>query len=278
MSVPQAIQREAAELRRQLEHHEHCYYVLDAPEIPDSEYDRLFQKLKSLEADHPALVTPDSPTQRVGGTPAAEFATVEHGVAMLSLDNAFSAEQVKDFARRIADRLKTDKPPETIQFSAEPKLDGMAISLRYVDGLLTTAATRGDGQTGEDVTHNVRTMGSVPLRLRGKKLPATIEIRGEVFMPLAGFETMNKQAREQGEKVFANPRNATAGSLRQLDPQVAAARPLTMFAYAVGEVKGYQLPKPTVVFLRCLATGVCECVQTTRLLKVRRVACNSMRT
>ncbi len=227
------------ELRNRIEYHEHRYYVLDDPEIPDAEYDRLFAQLVELEEQHPELLSPDSPTQRVGGAPQSQFASVEHGAAMLSLDNAFSPDQVMDFGRRINDRLEllTEK-----DFSAEPKLDGMAISLRYVGGQLITAATRGDGRIGEDVTHNVRTIGAVPLRLRGSGLPDEIEIRGEVFMPLAGFEELNRIAREKGEKTFANPRNATAGSLRQLDPQISAERPLSMFAYGVGMVAGTGLP------------------------------------
>jgi DNA ligase (NAD+) len=250
MTPSAAIRRQVAELRRRIEHHDYRYYVLDEPEIPDTEYDRLFSKLRALEERYPELVTPDSPTQRVGGKPLEQFATVEHGVAMLSLDNAFADEQVEDFGRRILDRLDIEGP---IDFSAEPKLDGMAISLRYVGGMLEIAATRGDGRTGEDVTHNVRTIGAVPLRLKGSNPPPAIEVRGEVFMPLAGFERLNAEAREKGDKTFANPRNATAGSLRQLDPQVAAARPLSMFAYGVGLVEGIELPGLHSDVLRMLA-------------------------
>ena len=250
MSAKRDVRKQLKELRDQIDHHNRLYHVLDAPELPDVEYDKLFQALLALESEHPDLVTPDSPSQRVGGAPAAEFGTVTHGQAMLSLDNAFGDEQVHDFARRIADRLDSDGE---IEFSAEPKLDGMAISIRYVDGLLVTAATRGDGTTGEDVTHNIKTLKSVPLRLLGSDIPAEIEIRGEVFMPLAGFDAMNEQARKEGAKTFANPRNATAGSLRQLDPKVAAQRPLTMFAYATGYSTGFELPAKHSEILELLA-------------------------
>ncbi|MEC9375117.1 MAG: NAD-dependent DNA ligase LigA [Pseudomonadota bacterium] len=239
MSSLKNINHQVKELRAQVEYHEHCYYVLDDPEIPDSEYDRIYLRLKELEEKNPDLVVPDSPTQRVGGSPEDKFNSVQHGIPMLSLDNAFSFNQVVDFSRRISDRLKIDK---SISFSAEPKLDGMAISIIYIDGSLSVAATRGDGRTGEDVTHNIRTISSVPLRLRGKNIPSQLEIRGEVFMPLAAFEKLNARAREHSEKTFANPRNAAAGSLRQLDPKVTAKRPLDMFAHSVGAVKDYSLP------------------------------------
>jgi DNA ligase (NAD+) len=239
MSSSQNARKLVAELRRKISHNDHCYYVLDEPELPDAEYDRLFNQLKELEQAHPELASPESPTQRVSGSPQAGFGSVAHGVAMLSLDNAFRPDQMRDFNRRIEDRLEESEP---IQFSAEPKLDGMAISIRYESGRLAIAATRGDGKTGEDVTHNVRTIRAVPLQLRGADFPSVLEVRGEVFMPRKGFDELNRLAREKGEKTFANPRNAAAGSLRQLDPKVAASRPLSMFVYGLGVVEGGVLP------------------------------------
>jgi DNA ligase (NAD+) len=227
-----------AELRKQLAAHDYSYHVLDQPTVSDSEYDGLMQELKALEAKHPELITPDSPTQRVGGAPLAAFGAVEHVVPMLSLDNGFSEQDARDFDRRVHERLKTDRD---IRYSAEPKLDGLAVSLVYHHGALERAATRGDGLHGEDVTANVRTIRGVPLTLRGKP-PELIEVRGEVFMPLAGFKRMNEQALERGEKTFVNPRNAAAGSLRQLDPRITASRPLDIFLYAVGQVEGGQVP------------------------------------
>jgi len=221
-------QKRAEELRRLIEHHNHRYYVLDDPEVPDAEYDRLMRELESLESAHPELVTPDSPTQRVSGTPMDGFKTVRHRVPMLSLGNAFSDEEVSDFHRRVAQGLER----EDIEFAAEPKLDGVAISLTYLDGLLTTAATRGDGERGEDVTANVRTIRAVPLKLHGQGWPPLLEVRGEIYMPRSGFEAFNRKAREQGEKPLVNPRNGAAGSLRQLDPQLTAKRPLAFFAYS----------------------------------------------
>ncbi len=243
------VQRRVAELRDTINHHDHRYYVLDDPEIPDAEYDRLFAELRRLEQAHPALITPDSPTQRVGGAPQSQFRTVTHAVPMLSLDNSFSREQLEEFARRIRDRLDEER----LVFSAEPKLDGVAISLRYEDGLLVVGATRGDGKTGEDVTHNVRTIRAVPLHLTGDGYPEVLEVRGEVYLPRAGFEALNRRAREAGEKVFANPRNAAAGSLRQLDPAIAAERPLSMFVYGTGAVDGGALPGSHSETMRVLA-------------------------
>jgi DNA ligase (NAD+) len=227
MTQPEAHKR-AEELRRLIEHHNYRYYVLDDPEVPDAEYDRLIRQLESLESRHPELVTPDSPTQRVSGTPMDGFETVRHRVPMLSLGNAFSDQEVADFYRRVAQGLER----EDIEFAAEPKLDGVAISLTYVDGLLTTAATRGDGERGEDVTANVRTIRAVPLKLHGQGWPALLEVRGEIYMPRSGFEAFNRRARELGEKPLVNPRNGAAGSLRQLDPQLTAKRPLAFFAYS----------------------------------------------
>jgi len=229
-------------LRDQIRHHNFRYHVLDDPEVPDAEYDRLIRQLQALEHDHPELITPDSPTQRVGDTPIKAFGTVEHRLPMLSLDNAFSADELREFHRRVIDRLELENDAEQLDYAAEPKLDGAAVSLLYVDGQLARGATRGDGTRGEDITHNVRTIDSIPLRLIGKDYPSTMEVRGEVFMPKAGFEAYNKRAREAGEKTFVNPRNAAAGSLRQLDPKLTAERPLDMYVYSVGIVENGTLP------------------------------------
>jgi len=239
MSVPEKVRKQAETLRSEIRAHDYRYHVLDDPEVPDAEYDRLFRKLRDLEEHYPDLVSPESPTQRVGGKPLAEFSQVEHLVPMLSLDNAFSADSVEAFDKRIRDRLEQNEP---VVYAVEPKLDGMAISLRYEQGRFVQAATRGDGRSGEDVTHNVKTIGAVPVQLQGEGFPEVLEVRGEIYMPLAGFAALNKAAREAGEKTFANPRNATAGSLRQLDPKVAATRPLTMFVYGLGHVEGGDLP------------------------------------
>lgn len=228
----------AEDLRRQLEHHNYRYHVLDDPEVSDAEYDRLLQELKAIEADHPDLVTPDSPTQRVGSTPVSELQEVVHTTPMLSLDNAFTDEELINFDRRVRERLED---VEQIEYVAEPKLDGLAVSFRYEAGKLVRAATRGDGLRGEDITHNIRTIKAVPPKLRGKA-PDVLEVRGEVFMLLAGFKAMNQRALERGEKVFVNPRNAAAGTMRQLDPRLAADRPLDVFFYAVGEHGKWKLP------------------------------------
>ena len=230
----------ADELRAQLHEASHRYHVLDEPTIADAEYDALMRELETLEAAHPELVTPDSPTQRVGAHPSSEFAGVRHEVPMLSLANAFSEEEVAEFVRRISDRL--DRTVD-LTFSVEPKFDGLAISLRYENGVFVRGATRGDGEIGEDVTPNLRTIRSIPLRLRGK-VPAVIEVRGEVYMPRAGFEKYNEAARASEGKIkpLINPRNAAAGSLRQLDARITAKRPLAFFAYAVGVVEGGSLP------------------------------------
>ena len=228
----------AAQLRAEIAQHDYRYYVLDAPHVSDAEYDRLMQELRALEAAHPALVTPDSPTQRVSGTPRAGFGEVVHQVPMLSLDNAFSEDDVRGFDRRIHERLGRDGE---LDYVAEPKLDGLAVSVIYRAGRLEQAATRGDGITGEDVTANVRTIRAVPQRLRGAA-PAVFEARGEVFMTIAGFERMNELARTRGEKVFVNPRNAAAGSLRQLDARITAARPLSALFYGIGVLEGAAAP------------------------------------
>ena len=237
-SGPGAAQQRIAALRDRIDHHNYLYYVLDAPEIPDSEYDRLMRELQALEAAHPELITPDSPTQRVGAEPLAAFETVRHSLPMLSLENALDATEMADFDRRVRERLKTD---EAICYAAEPKLDGLAISLRYEQGVLVRGATRGDGSRGEDVTRNVRTLPSVPLRLIGEGWPGVLEVRGEVFMPKQGFAALNEAAARQGEKTFVNPRNAAAGSLRQLDSRVTAKRPLRFLCYGLGEVSGAAL-------------------------------------
>lgn len=211
-------------------HHDYRYYVLDEPELADAEYDRLMVELRALEAEYPDLLSPDSPTQRVSGEPVAAFGVVTHTIPMLSLDNAFTAEDVQAFDRRIHERLGSETE---LQYVAEPKLDGLAVTVIYRDGQLERAATRGDGVKGEDVTGNVRTIRTVPQRLRGTP-PALLEARGEVFMPTAGFERMNRIARERGEKVYINPRNSASGSLRQLDPRISAGRPLDLFFYGLG--------------------------------------------
>jgi DNA ligase (NAD+) len=240
----------AAELRAQIAQHDHRYYVLDDPLVPDAEYDRLMLELRALEAAHPELITPDSPTQRVSGTPSGGFGEVVHRVPMLSLDNAFSEEDVRAFDRRIHERLAVTGD---LDYVAEPKLDGLAVTVIYRDGLLAQAATRGDGVTGEDVTANVRTIRAVPQRLRSPA-PPLLEARGEIFMPLAGFERMNALARERGEKVFVNPRNAAAGSLRQLDARITASRPLTAFFYGLGALEGASAPVRQSELLEWLRT------------------------
>ncbi|HUL18677.1 MAG TPA: NAD-dependent DNA ligase LigA [Steroidobacteraceae bacterium] len=253
----------AAELRRQLAHHDYRYYVLDDPQVPDAEYDRLMRELRELEAAHPELITPDSPTQRVAGTPSATFGEVVHRVPMLSLDNAFTEEDVVAFDRRIHERLGVTGE---LEYVAEPKLDGLAVTVSYRDGLLAQAATRGDGLTGEDVTANVRTIRAVPQRLQGEA-PRLLEARGEVFMSLAGFERMNARARAQGEKVFVNPRNAAAGSLRQLDPRISAARPLTAIFYGLGALEGAPPPagqRELIERLRALGLPVSREVRVVR--------------
>lgn len=227
----QEIHQEINRLRTLLRRHEYRYHVLDEPAIPDAEYDRLMGELRILEAAQPELITSDSPTQRVGAAPLPEFEPVRHEVPMLSLDNVFDEESFLAFNKRVQDRLKESAE---LTYCCELKLDGLAVSLLYEQGELVQAATRGDGSTGENITVNVRTIRAVPLRLQGESFPARIEIRGEVFMTQAGFEKLNEEARRKGEKVFANPRNAAAGSLRQLDPRITAKRPLTFFCYGIG--------------------------------------------
>lgn len=235
-----SIEEKLTQLRTTLRHHEFLYHVMDAPEVPDAEYDRLMRELRALEEAHPELVTPDSPTQRVGAAPLTEFSQVRHEVPMLSLDNVFDEASFLAFNKRVKDRLKST---DALVYCCELKLDGLAVSLLYENGLLVRAATRGDGTTGEDITLNVRTIRAIPLKLRGDNIPARLEVRGEVFLPQAGFEKINEEARRTGGKVFANPRNAAAGSLRQLDPRVTAKRPLTFFCYGVGLLEGGELPR-----------------------------------
>jgi DNA ligase (NAD+) len=219
-------------LREQINQHNYRYYVLDEPSVPDAEYDRLFRELQVLEQENPALITDDSPTQRVGGQALTAFKKVTHRVPMLSLANAFTREELEDFDRRVRQKLKLDR----VVYAVEPKLDGLAVTLMYEHGKLVYGATRGDGTTGEEITDNLKTIHSVPLRLVGKHHPATLEVRGEVFMPKEGFRKFNQRAAERGEKTFVNPRNAAAGSLRQLDPRVTAKRPLDIYIYALGQV------------------------------------------
>jgi DNA ligase (NAD+) len=224
-------------LRQQLHHHAHQYYVLDQPEIPDAEYDRLFRELQAIEQAHPALITPDSPTQRVGGKPLAQFASVRHAVPMLSIrtETDTEASGAENFDARVRRELELDEVDPPVEYVAEPKFDGLALNLRYEHGVFVQATTRGDGETGEDVTQNIRTIGQVPLRISGG-VPDVLEVRGEVYMRRDDFETLNNRQREKGEKTFVNPRNAAAGAVRQLDPAIAAQRPLSFYAYGVGEV------------------------------------------
>jgi DNA ligase (NAD+) len=255
--VPEDAARRAGELREQLHHHAHRYYVLDAPELPDAAYDALFQELQALEAAHPALRTPDSPTQRVIGQVLAGFAPVRHAVPMLSIrtetDTTPSGAQAFDARVRRELELPDDAPP--LAYAAELKFDGLAINLRYEAGVLVQAATRGDGETGEDVTQNIRTVGQIPLKLLGQAadLPALLEVRGEVYMRRDDFERLNARQRETGGKSFVNPRNAAAGAVRQLDPAIAAQRPLSFFAYGLGAVQGWHEPPTHSALLDAIA-------------------------
>lgn len=280
MPVPSKARRRCAELRNAIDRHNYRYYVLDDPEIPDAEYDRLMRELESLEAKYPELIAPDSPTQRVGAAPVGAFGIVRHSQPMLSLGNAFDDAEVAAFDRRARMRLGLD---DDIEYSVEPKLDGAAISLTYEHGKLVRAATRGDGETGEDVTHNVRTIPSAPLALRGNDVPAKLEGRGEVYISKAGFETYNKRARERGDKPFINPRNAAAGSLRQLDPRLTAARPLEICFFGIGELEGGLRPERQSATLAKLkewglrvspyikaARGIAECLEYYREMALVR--------
>lgn len=236
-SPTSAIRKQVAGLREQLNHHNYRYHVLDDPEISDAEYDRLYHELKAIEADFPTLITSDSPTQRVGATPVSDLPTIEHTVPMLSLDNVFDEDELQKFIERLSGLIEREGD---LCFTAEPKLDGLALSLRYEDGVLVRAATRGNGKTGEDVTHNARTIKNVPLKLQGD-FPALLEVRGEVLLPKKGFDELNARLRESGDKEYANPRNVAAGTMRQLDPSVTAQRPLAMYCYAIAEIQGRAL-------------------------------------
>ncbi len=277
-----ALQAELAELRRLINYHNSRYHQLDAPAIPDQDYDRLFQRLLDIEAAHPGLVTPDSPSQRVGSAPLGGFTQVRHALPMQSLDKVFTSDDLRRFEERVIKRLNTASPPE---FSCEPKIDGVAVSLLYRDGMLERAATRGDGTTGEDITHNVRTVRALPLRLQGGGYPALLEVRGEIFMTKSGFASMNAEALSKGERTFVNPRNAAAGTLRQLDSRLTAQRPLTMFCYSAGLVENGVLPDTlSAIFdsfvrwglpvneLRRVVTGVAACEEYCALVQARRNA------
>ena len=245
MSAPESAHQRARELHQQLHEHNYRYYTKDDPLISDAGYDQLLRELQALETKYPELISADSPTRRVGAAPLKEFGEVRHEVRMLSLDNSFTDEELADFDRRVRERLGEDE----VEYAAEPKLDGLAVSLLYQDGQLLRAATRGDGETGEDVTENVRTMSSVPLKLVGRGIPKTLEVRGEVYLSHAGFAALNQLAEAEGQKPFVNPRNAAAGSLRQLDSSITARRPLEMFCYGVGKVAGGTLANTHVEIL-----------------------------
>ena len=229
---------EYQQLKQQLNELAYHYYVLDEPQMADAQYDQLYNQLLQIEQDHPSWITTDSPSQRVADQPLDKFQQVKHAMPMLSLGNVFNADELSDFVERIVGLLnKSGQPSSSIEFSAEPKLDGLAVSIRYEKGQLVQAATRGDGATGEDITANIKTIGSIPLVLRGASYPDVFEVRGEVVMPRDGFDQYNQWALEHDEKVFANPRNAAAGSLRQLDPRKTAKRPLAFYVYSVGVVE-----------------------------------------
>ncbi|MCU7880200.1 MAG: NAD-dependent DNA ligase LigA [Candidatus Thiodiazotropha sp. (ex Lucinoma aequizonata)] len=282
MNRTAAVVKRIETLRNEINYHSRQYYVFDEPVIPDTEYDRLFRELQNLEAEFPQFIIADSPTQRVGDIPLVGFNEVSHGLPMLSLDNAFGEEEMGEFERRIRDRLKLDGG-EKISYLAEPKLDGLAVNLRYEQGCLVLGATRGDGRRGEDVISNVRTINAVPLKLQGNDWPPILEVRGEVFTPREGFEALNKRARELGEKSFVNPRNAAAGSLRQLDPRLTAKRPLSFYTYGFGEVapapiastqsesiyrlRHWGLPTSP---LQKMVTGIQECINYYRQIVQQR--------
>lgn len=263
------IQEKLNQLRETLHYHGVKYYVEDSPEIPDAEYDRLMRELMELESQNPELVTVDSPSQRVGGMPLDGFESVNHEIPMLSLDNAFDDGELESFYKRMSDRIPSAKFDV---FCCEPKLDGLAVSLLYENGILVQAATRGDGATGENITENVRTIKAIPLKLQGEGWPQRIEVRGEVFMPKAGFDKLNELAQKKGEKVFVNPRNAAAGSLRQLDSRITATRPLSFYAYSVGVVEGAVLSSSHYErFLQLKAWGLPMCPETKRVSNLDEV-------
>ena len=257
MTAAMELAARARFLREEIERHNYLYYVLDAPEIPDAEYDRLFRELQDVEAAHPELALADSPTRRVGAAPLSAFSQLSHRVPMLSLNNAFEDEEVAAFDRRVREGLGA----ELVEYAVEPKFDGLAISLVYENGVLVQGATRGDGYTGEDVTANLRTIKAIPLRLHADLPPPLFEVRGEVLMLKADFAKLNRHQRDKGENEFANPRNAAAGSLRLLDPRITAARPLTFFAYGLGGVEGVALPQTQsgiMDYLETLRVPVCR--------------------
>ena len=238
-TVPAKILQKIETLRKEIDEHNYRYYVLDAPIVPDADYDLLLRELQTLEAQYPDSIAPDSPTQRVGTAPATTFPPVTHKLPMLSLDNAFTIEELEAFDKRVHDRLKQST---AIEYCCEPKMDGLAVSLLYENGQLVRAATRGDGYTGEDITSNIRTIRSIPLKLHASDYPKILEVRGEVYMAKHDFEALNNAALSREEKVFANPRNAAAGSLRQLDPRITAKRHLKISCYGIGYVENGQLP------------------------------------
>lgn len=255
-----ALIKKITELKKKINEHNYRYHILDDPQISDAAFDKLFRELQTLEKQHPELITQDSPTQRIGATPLTSFNQVEHAMPMLSLDNAFSDQEVLAFNKRIQDRLGTDK---SIEYACEPKLDGIAVSLTYQHGKLIRAATRGDGNIGEDITLNSRTILSIPLQLRGSDYPATLEVRGEVYMPKKAFQQLNQKLQHAGEKTFVNPRNAAAGSLRQLDPKITAQRALAFFTHSVGAIKNGQLAdKHTAILQQFEQWGLPRCPQT----------------
>jgi DNA ligase (NAD+) len=239
-SIPENILKQYQDLVEELNHHNHSYYVLDDPTVPDIEYDRQLRELQSIEGLYPDIITLDSPSQRVGGAALSSFSQIKHALPMLSLDNAFNNTELQEFERRLKDRLNSN---DDIEYVCEPKLDGAAVSLLYKDGTLIYGATRGDGSVGEDITANVRTIRSVPLKLHGDNIPSTLEVRGEIYLPLSGFDALNAAALLSGDKTFVNPRNAAAGSLRQLDSKITASRPLEMCAYSVGQYLADRVPE-----------------------------------
>jgi len=282
VSIPTDIQERVARLRETVNRHNFLYHTLDTPEVSDAEFDRLFHELKALESDYPDLVADDSPTQRVGSQPLDSFDQVVHEMPMLSLDNAFGEEDMHDFNRRVLARLGSN---DDVAYACEPKIDGVAVSLLYDDGRLVRGATRGDGTTGEDITSNVRTIDSIPLTLMGTGYPQRLEVRGEIYFSLSGFEQMNNDALARGQKIFANPRNAAAGTLRQLDPRETAQRPLTMFAYSIGVVASGEMPATHTEILARLGewglrinplvesvTGVEACIDYYDAMMARRAA------
>ena len=232
MSGADKLRKRAEELRQEINYHNYRYYVLDQPVVSDAQYDKLLRELQQIESEHPELITPDSPTQRVGAAPLSEFGQVRHKIPMTSMDNAFDDGEAREWDQRVRKSLEIEGD---VAYTAEPKFDGTSVSLRYEDGVLTQAGTRGDGSTGEDVTVNVRTIKTVPLHLQGKGWPTVVEVRGEVVIPKKDFERLNAEQLKQGAKIFANPRNAAAGSLRQLDPRITASRPLSFFPWGLGE-------------------------------------------